>query len=179
METQKTPNSQKAILRKKNGAGGIRLFYFRLYNKATFIKIVFTHTHTHTHTRKYKSMEQDRKLRNKTEHLWSSSLWQRRQDYTIEERQSSVDDAGKTGQLCVKKNEIRTFFDTIHKSKLKMEEQFGMQPVLRSLSSKRERDLVPPLKPEQDYFTSFPNTGMKRTSQSDKRVNSPRKHDSS
>lgn len=79
----------------------------------------------------------------------------------------------------MKKKGIRTFFDTIHKSKLKMEEQFGMQPVLRSLSSKRERDLVPPLKPEQDYFTSFPNTGMKRTSQSDKRVNSPRKHDSS
>ena len=99
METQKTPNSQKAILRKKDGAGGIRLFYFRLHYKATFIKIVFTHTHT----RKYKSMEQDRKLRNKTEHLWSISLWQRRQDYTIEERQSSVDDAGKTGQLCVKK----------------------------------------------------------------------------
>ena len=46
-----------------------------------------------------------------------------------------------------------------------MEKQFGMQPVLRSLSSQRERDLVPPLKPEQDYFTSFPNTGMKRTSQ--------------
>ena len=78
-----------------------------------------------------------------------------------------------------KKNEIRTFFDTIRKSKLKMEKQFGMQPVLRSLSSQRERDLVPPLKPEQDYFTSFPNTGMTRTSQSDKRVNSPRKHDNS
>ena len=55
METQKTPNSQKAILRKKNGAGGIRFFYFRLYYKATFIKIVFTHTHTHT--QKYKSMD--------------------------------------------------------------------------------------------------------------------------
>ena len=48
METQKTPNSQKAILKKKNGAGGIKLFYFRLYYKATFIKIVLTHKHTHT-----------------------------------------------------------------------------------------------------------------------------------
>ena len=33
---------------------------------------------------------------------------------------SSVNGAGKTGQLHVKK-EIRTFFNTIHKNKLKMD----------------------------------------------------------
>jgi len=37
---------------------------------------------------KYRPMEQNRKPRDKSMHLWTSHLWQRRQEYTTERRQS-------------------------------------------------------------------------------------------
>ena len=51
---------------------------------------------------KYRSMEQDRKPRNKPMHLWVPYFWQRRQEYTMGQRASSINGAGKTGQLHVK-----------------------------------------------------------------------------
>ena len=51
---------------------------------------------------KYRSMEQNRKPRDKSMHLWVPYLQQRRQEYNEEKTISLTSSAGKTGQPLVK-----------------------------------------------------------------------------
>ena len=55
---------------------------------------------------KDRSMEQDIKPRTEPIHIWSINLQQRKHDYIMEERLSSINVAGKTWQLHVKKMKL-------------------------------------------------------------------------
>ena len=81
METQKTQIA-KVVFRKKNGAGGSKLPDFRLYYKAIVIKTVW-----YWHKQKYRPMDQDRAPRDRPTHQWVPYFWERRQEYTMEQRQ--------------------------------------------------------------------------------------------
>ena len=82
METQKTPNSQSNLEKEKwswrNLAPWLQTILQSYINQDNVVLAL---------KQKYKSMEQDRKPRDKPMHIWAPYLWQRRQEYTIEKRQ--------------------------------------------------------------------------------------------
>ena len=76
----------RAIPRKKNNAGAIRLPGFRLDYKAIVIKRVWYWHQKKENHQKYISMGQVREFRNKPIHLWLINLWPKRQEYTMVKR---------------------------------------------------------------------------------------------
>ena len=84
MEIQKIPNRQK----RKSRAGRIMLPDFRLNYKATVIKCTVLAKKKKKKNKTHRSMDQDRKPRNKPMKLQSINLGQRQQEYTMEKRQS-------------------------------------------------------------------------------------------
>ena len=66
-------------------------------------------------------MEQDIKPINKPMWLWSINLQQKKQEYTMEKRQSLQEVVVGKLDSYMKKNEIRTSSNTIHKNKLKID----------------------------------------------------------
>ena len=111
METQKTLNSQSNLEEEKpswrNQPPLLQTILKSYSNQDCMIL---------AQRQKYGSMEQDRKLRDKSTHLWSLNLWQSRQEYIMEKKTvSSISSSGKTGQLYVK-NEIRILPNIITKT---------------------------------------------------------------
>ena len=83
MKTQKNPNSQSSLEKEK----------WSWWNQAPWLQTMLqNHSQKNSmvlaQKQKYRSVEQDRKPRDKPTLLWSTNRWQRGQEHTMEERQS-------------------------------------------------------------------------------------------
>ena len=79
MEIQKTSNSQSHLEKKE----------WNQRNQPTWLQALLqSHSHQDSmvlaQRQKYRSVEQNRKPRDKSTHLWTPYLWQRRQEYTMD-----------------------------------------------------------------------------------------------
>ena len=79
MEIQKTSNSQSDLEKEE----------WNWRHQPTWLQALLqSHSHQDSmvlaQRQKYRSMEQNRKPRDKSTHLWTPYLWQRRQEYTME-----------------------------------------------------------------------------------------------
>ena len=82
METQETPNSQSSLEKEE----------WSQRNQPSWLQIILqSYSHQDsmvlTQKQKYRPVEQDGKPRNKSMHLWVPYFWQRRQEYTVRQRQ--------------------------------------------------------------------------------------------
>ena len=82
METQKTPNSQTSVEKEE----------WSWRNQLSWLQTILqSYSHQDSmvlaQKQKYRPMEQDTKPRNKPMHLWVPYFWQKRQEYTMGQRQ--------------------------------------------------------------------------------------------
>ena len=93
----------------------------------------------------YRSMEQDRKPRNKLEHLRSINLQQRKQEHTIQKRQSiHYMVLGKLDSYMLKKKtELEHSFNTIQKINSKWIKDLNIRPdTIKFLVEKYRQDVL-------------------------------------
>ena len=94
METQKTVNSQsnleKEVQSQRNQFPHLQTILQKYSHKNSMVLV---------QKQKYTSMKQDRRSRNNLRYLWSINLYQRRQNYMMEEKYSFI---RRTEQLHVK-----------------------------------------------------------------------------